>query len=180
MRFRTTLAVAAPLAAAAAFTLSTALPATAATTGDTPVTFEVTSGALNISVPTNTVDLGSVMAGNGVQPVSAHLGNVTVTDDRDGTAGWTVNAHATDFTGPQNISVSAPGSSDYSPGTISTTGTVIASGSILTPLYPPGPVVTASGVSGINTATWNPTITVNVPADALVGTYSSTVTHDVN
>jgi hypothetical protein len=180
MRFRHTLAVAVPLAAAAAFTLSTALPAVAASTGDTPVTFEVTSGALNISVPTNTVDLGSVQASTSVQPVSAQLGNVTVTDDRDGTTGWTVNAHADDFTGPQNISVSAPGSSSYSPGNFTTTGTVNVTGSVLTPLYPPGPVATATGVSGINTATWNPTITVNVPAGALVGTYSSTVTHDVN
>jgi hypothetical protein len=180
MRLRTTLAVAVPLAAAATIALSTALPAVAATEGVTPVTFEVTSGALNITVPANTVDLGSVQAGDSAQAVTAQLGNVTVTDDRDGTTGWTVTAHANDFTGPQNISVSAPGSSSYTPGNITTTGTVTANGTELAPLYPPGPVVTATNVSGINTATWNPTITVNVPGNTLVGTYSSTVTHDVN
>jgi hypothetical protein len=181
MRFRTPLAVVVPLAAAAAFTLSTAVPATAATSGDTPVTFEVTSGgALNITVPTGTVDLGTVVADNGVQPVSAQLGDVTVTDDRDDVVGWTVNAHAVDFTGPIDISVSAAGSSSYTPGNVTKTGTSTINVSTLAPLYPPGPVVTATGVSGNNTATWNPTITVNVPVDALVGTYRSTVTHDVN
>jgi len=40
-------------------------------------------------------------------------------------------------------------------------------------------VVTASGVSGNNTATWNPTISVDVPGTALSGTYTSTITHNV-
>jgi hypothetical protein len=177
MRIR---ALALPLAAGLFTALAVGAPASADTTGTTPVTFEVTGGALNITVPTGTVNLGSVPASTSAQTVSAQLGDVTVTDDRDGTTGWTVTASATDFTGPQNISVSAPGSSSYVPGPIATTGTVNAAGSTLSPLYPPGPVVTATGVSGVNTATWNPTISVTVPAGALVGTYSSTVTHDVD
>lgn len=173
-----TLAV--PLAVGLVTALAVGAPASADTTGTTPVTFEVTGGALNITVPTDTVDLGSVPASTSAQTVSAQLGNVTVTDDRDGTTGWAVTAHAVDFTGPQNISVSAPGSGSYVPGPIATTGTVTATGSTLSPLYPPGPVVTGAGVSGVNTATWNPTVNVTVPAGALVGTYSSTITHDVD
>jgi hypothetical protein len=177
MRIRT---LALPLAVGLVTALAVGAPASADTTGTTPVTFEVTGGALNITVPTGTVDLGSVPASGSAQTVSAQLGNVTVTDDRDGTAGWTVTASATDFTGPQTVSVSAPGSSSYVPGPIATSGNVIATGSTLSPLYPPGPVVVGTEVSGINTATWNPTITVTVPAGTLVGTYSSTVTHDVD
>lgn len=180
MRLRTALAAAVPVAAAATLSLSAAPPATAATVGSTPVTFEVTSGALSIDVPTNTVYLGSVVAGPTVQPVSAQLGNVTVTDARGGTAGWTVTASAVDFTGPQSISVSAPGSSRYTPGNITTTGTVTVNGFTLSPLYPPSTVVTGTNVSGNNTATWDPTVTVNVPGNTLTGTYSSTITHDVN
>ncbi|MFF1644824.1 hypothetical protein [Streptomyces sp. NPDC058240] len=42
-----------------------------------------------------------------------------------------------------------------------------------------GDGLTATGVSGINTAVWNPTISVMTPTDALASTYSSTITHSV-
>jgi hypothetical protein len=102
-----------------------------------------------------------------------------VTDGRGGTAGWTATASAVDFTGPQNISVSAPGSSSYTTPSASVSGTATVTASDLNPLYPPGPVQVATGVSGINSATWNPTIHLTVPANALAGTYSSTITHSV-
>ncbi len=47
-------------------------------------------------------------------------------------------------------------------------------------LYPTGPVQTATGVSGTNTASWNPVIAVAIPAGALAGTYSTTITHSVS
>lgn len=59
------------------------------------------------------------------------------------------------------------------------TGSATVTASNLIPLYPPGPVQTATNVSGINTATWNPSISVTIPANALAGTYSSTITHSV-
>lgn len=34
-------------------------------------------------------------------------------------------------------------------------------------------------MSGINSATWNPTIHLTIPGNALAGTYSSTITHSV-
>jgi hypothetical protein len=168
-----------PLIAGMAGMVLFASPASADTTGGTPVTFEVTGGSLNITVPAGPVDLGSVVASSSAQTVSAQLGNVEVLDGRGGTAGWTATASATDFTGPQNVSVSAPGSSSYFTPPATVTGTSNVAATNLSPLYPPGPVQVATGVNGVNTATWNPTISVTIPAGAVEGTYSSTVTHSV-
>ncbi|MGW7367147.1 hypothetical protein ACWGI8_27860 [Streptomyces sp. NPDC054841] len=165
------------IAGAAAVTLAFPVPASAA---DTPVTVQVTSGTLNIAVPAGPVNLGTVAVSSNPQEVSSQLGNVTVTDGRGGTTGWTATANAVDFTGPQNISVSAPGSSRYISPSASVSGTANVTASDLDPLYPPGPVQTATGVSGINSATWNPTIELTIPANALAGTYSSTITHSVS
>jgi hypothetical protein len=152
------------------------MPASAA---DTPVTVQVSSGTLDISVPTGPVNLGTVGVSGSPQSVSSQLGNVTVTDGRGGTAGWTTTVSAVDFTGPQSISVSAAGSSSYTTPSASVSGTATVTASDLNPLYPPGPVQVATGVSGINSATWNPTIHLTIPANALAGTYSSTITHSV-
>ena len=109
----------------------------------------------------------------------APLTTPTSRPSRGGTAGWTATASAVDFTGPQNISVSAPGSSSYTTPAASVSGTATVTASDLNPLYPPGPVQVATGVNGINSATWNPTIHLTVPGNALAGTYSSTITHSV-
>ncbi|WP_405881681.1 WxL domain-containing protein [Streptomyces sp. NBC_01384] len=164
------------IAGAAVAALASPLPASAA---DTPVTVQVTAGTLDISVPAGPVNLGTVAVSGSAQTVSSPLGNVTVTDDRGAITGWHVTAGATDFTGPQNISVSAAGSSSYDTPSVSTSGTVNVASTNLTQLYPPSTVETATGVSGINSATWNPTISLTIPANALAGTYSSTVTHSV-
>lgn len=171
--------VAASLIAGAVVALANPLPASADQSGTTPVTISVTSGTIDITVPTGPVSLGAVATSGSAQTVTNTLGNVTVTDSRGGTTGWVVTASGTDFTGPQSISVSAPGSSSYNTPGATVTGTAIVTASNLDPLYPPGPVQTATGVSGINTATWNPTISVTIPANALAGTYSSTITHSV-
>ncbi|MET8438893.1 hypothetical protein ABZV61_40745 [Streptomyces sp900116325] len=159
--------------------LSVPLPASADQSGTTPVTLSITTGTIDITVPTGPVSLGTVAASSSPQTVSAQLGNVTVADNRGGTTGWVVTANGVDFTGPQSISVSAPGSSSYNTPPATVTGNAIVTASNLDPLYPPGPVQTATSVSGINSAVWNPTISVTVPADALAGTYSSTITHSV-
>lgn len=169
-----------PLIACVAGVLAFAGPASADTSGGTPVTFEVGGDTLDITVPTAPVDLGSVIASTSSQMVSAQLGTVTVTDGRGGTAGWTVTASAVDFTGPQNISISAAGSSTYHASPATVTGTAAVAGSDLSPLFPAGPVQAATGVVGVNTASWDPTITVRVPANALAGRYSSTITESVS
>jgi len=154
-------------------------PAAAAPGGGTPVTFEVGGATLDISVPAGTVDLGSVIASLNAQTVSADLGMVTVTDGRGGTTGWVVTAVANDFAGPENISVSAPGSSSYHAPPATVVGTAEVAGTDMPNLYPPAPVQTATGVVGVNTASWNPTISVTIPAGAPAGVYSTTLTHSV-
>jgi hypothetical protein len=177
---RKTIIATALLAGGTVGVLAFTVPALAANASTTPVTVEVGGGALGISAPDGLVDLGSVPASTGAQTVQSHLGVVTVTDDRAGTAGWVATAEAPDFTGPQTISTSAAGLVTYNPGDVTVTGTATVAATFENQLYPAGPVETATGVNGNNTAAWNPTITVTIPADALAGTYSTTITHSVS
>jgi hypothetical protein len=171
--------VATSLITGAVMAVAIPVPASADQSGTTPVTVTVTSGTIDITVPAGPVSLGTIATSTSAQTVTHTLGNVTMTDNRGGTTGWVVTANGTDFTGPQNISVSAAGSSSYStPGAL-VTGQATVAASNLDPLYPPGPVQTATNVSGINTAVWNPNISLTIPANALAGTYSSTITHSV-
>jgi hypothetical protein len=160
--------------------LTLAVPASAATGSDTPVTVQVTGGDLTISAPTQSVDLGSVVTSGDAQTVHALLGNVVVTDGRGGTAGWTATASATDFTGPQIISTSTFGLVVYTAPQATVTGTATVDPSAESTLYPGGPVQVATDVNGNNTATWDPTIAVTIPANALAGTYSTSITHSVS
>jgi hypothetical protein len=168
-----------PLVAGMVGTLVFAEPAFADTSDGTPLTFQVTGGALAITVPTGPVSLGSVAASASAQTVSAPLGTITVTDSRGGTDGWTVTAGAVDFTGPENISVGTVGDSGYTTPGASTTGVSNVSATSLDSLFPTAVVQTATDVAGVNSATWNPTISVIIPANAVTGTYSSTITHSV-
>ena len=44
----------------------------------------------------------------------------------------------------------------------------------------PQAVVTAANVTGNTTASWNPLINVSVPATAVGGLYTATITHSVS
>ncbi len=173
------IASAAALFIGGAGVLTLAVPAFAATASNTPVTVEVTGGALTISAPAQSVDLGSVITSGNSQTVRAQLGNVAVTDNRAGTAGWTATASASDFTGPQTIATSTFGLVVYTPPQAAVTGSATVNPATVSTLYPGGPVQVATNVGGSNTATWNPTIAVNIPANALAGTYSTSITHSV-
>jgi hypothetical protein len=158
-----------------------ALARDGAVTLDTNTFTEVGGGALSITVPVGPVSLGSVTASAIAQSVSGQLGLVKVTDTRGGTAGWTATAGATSFSGPQTIEVSATGSSSYVTTVQATvTGTANVVRGNLDHLSAPGQVQVATGVSGNNTASWNPTISVTIPAGALAGLYSTTITHSVS
>lgn len=173
------IASAAALFIGGAGVLTLAAPAFADTASNTPVTVEVTGGDLIISAPTQSVDLGSVVTSVSVQTVRALLGNVTVTDDRGGTAGWTASASATDFTGPQTISTSAFGLVVYTAPQATVTGVATVTPSTQSTLNPGGRVQDGTNVHGSNAATWDPTIAVTIPASALAGTYSTSITHSV-
>jgi hypothetical protein len=159
-----------------------ALARNGAVTLDTNTLTEVSGGTLSITVP-GSVDLGSKTASASSQTISGQLGAVTVTDTGEGTTGrgWTVTAVATAVTGPQTISLSAVGSSSYdAPSALVTgTGTATVTHSNLSHLSPAGTVQTATGATGAYTATWDPTISVTIPAGARAGKYSTTITHSL-
>ncbi|MCW2881046.1 MAG: hypothetical protein JWQ95_5146 [Sphaerisporangium sp.] len=138
------------------------------------------AGALSISVPT-TANLGSAAAG--AANVSGRLGAVTVTDARDApSAAWIATVSSTNFTtggatAPETI---AKGSVKYSPGSAtSTTGNATFTPGTAGDLGSARTAFSASNGTGDNSATWNPTITVTLPAGVIAGTYTGTITHSV-
>jgi hypothetical protein len=187
-----TLFASAVLATAVAGALVIPTVAQAAPTADTTVTFEVLAGTLDIVAPA-TADLGT-----GAVPgaaLSGSLGAVTVTDTRAGAdASWTARVTSTDFTtggGTAPETVLASEIDYWSGGATATTGSgtftpAQASAAAAAPLgnAPTDPLTAlaafthASG-TGNNTATWNPTLVVNVPLDSQAGVYTGTVTHSV-
>ena len=153
---------------------------------DTTVTFTVTTGALSLTAPTS-ADLGAGAPGT---TISGALGPVTVTDDRALlSASWIATASASSWntggaTPAEIIPVSDIG---YAVGAITTTGTITATGTdrlagILAGDFSgtPQAVVTGSAGVGDNTATWSPLISVAVPASAVGGAYSGTITQAVS
>jgi len=159
---------------------------------DTTVTFTVSVGALSLTAPTS-ADLGSGAPGT---VISGPLGgdvpgpSVVVTDDRALlAASWTATASATNWvtgtdTPAEVIPVSDVG---YAVGSITTTGTITATGTNLPAGAAAGDlsgaaktVVTGTAGVGNNTAEWDPTISVAVPAAAVGGVYTGILTQSVS
>jgi hypothetical protein len=162
-----------PLLVCAAGVLAVAGPASAA---PSTATFQVTGGTLDIAVPAS-VNLGSVTASSAAQSLTnVALGAVTVTDGRGVSSGWVATASATDFTGPQTLA----GASVYRPTVASATNATVTAAADQTLTTSAATVQTATLAVGVNSATWNPTVTVTIPANALAGTYSSTITQSVS
>ena len=146
---------------------------------DTTVSFSVTSGALSMSAPVS-VNLGSGAPGT---TISGALGPVTVTDNRALlSASWTATAASSDWTtGGATPAETIPATDvGYDPGSITTTGTITATGTPITLSGTGTPVVTGTAGVGDNTATWDPTISVAVPASAVGGAYTGTLTQSVS
>ncbi|MER7269848.1 hypothetical protein ABT344_16295 [Micromonospora carbonacea] len=172
------------LSAAAAAVLALAAPAAAAPSGDTIVTFTISTANLDIAVPPS-VNLGAVFAGS---TVNGQLGNVTVTDSRAAlSATWTATVSSTAFTtgGGSPSETILPNLVEYWSGpAISTTGTgtfvpgQLTSADAVTLNFPRTAFSKTSG-SGNNSATWNPTLRITIPADAVGGTYTGVITHSV-
>ena len=158
--------------------LGATLPALAAP-GETTATVTVTGGALSITVPTTAGSLGSRVNTVGAGTISGPLGQVQVDDARSAAAGstWTASAISTAFTG-QSPALPATGIS-YSAGTISKVGTATYTANDPGSLVGVAPVVSATGITGDNAATWTPVITVVVPGGSVAGVYSATITHSV-
>jgi hypothetical protein len=168
-----------PIAAWAAVTSPAALSAPGPGDPNTTVTFTVTTGALAMTAPA-TADLGSGAPGT---TISSALGTVTVTDNRALlSAAWTATASSTSFTtGAGTANESIPASDvNYDPGDITTTGTITANGTAVTLSGTPQTVVAGTAGVGNNTASWNPTLAVSVPAASVGGLYTGTLTQSVS
>jgi hypothetical protein len=149
------------------------------------VTFQLTAGSLTVSDPADK-SLGS--GATGTASITSQLGTVTGTDNRGSLLGtWTATVSSTDFTtgGATADETIAKGQVDYWSGaaTASTGTAVRVPGQLLAAnkqaLSTSRTAFSATGVVGNNTASWNPTVVVNVPAQAVAGTYSGTITHSV-
>jgi hypothetical protein len=158
-----------------------AVPASASSSGDTTVTINIIGGPLDITVPPSLGNLfdprkDTATAGT----ISRLLGQVQVHDRRRGAAGssWIASATSTDFTPLTGPSIPASAVS-YAAGTIVKVGTATYTADDPASLADVSAVVTATDAAGVNTASWNPIITVAVPADVAANAYSATITHSV-
>lgn len=175
MNFRRPFLLGVSAVAATALLAATALPASAA---DTTTTFTLTGGSLGLSVGA-TATLTNEASGVDANTITGTLGEVAVDDARGGTANWTVSAASSTFTGT-GLSVSTGVA--YTNGTVTETGTntvAPATSAAIMSAAPAVAVATATAVSGNNTASWNPTLDVSMPAGALAGAYSGTVTTSI-
>jgi hypothetical protein len=168
------------VATAGALSLGMVLPASAQTTGGTPATITVTGGALSITVPTGTANLGTRSNTVGGGTISGPLGAVQVSDARSAAAGsgWSATVISTAFTPPAGPAIAASAVS-YNAGAITKVGTATYTANNPGDLTAVVPAVTASGITGDNSATWNPTISVVVPGGTAAGVYAATITHSV-
>ncbi|WP_188197764.1 hypothetical protein [Nonomuraea sp. SYSU D8015] len=143
---------------------------------DTVVTFEVSSGALGMTAPSNVTLAYNAPArqASGSWPAGDP---VTVIDNRNGNLAWTCTVVSTPFTatGQPNI---PPSQASYSPGTASTNNGTVTSRDA-NGMATPTEVVEHDPGTGSSATTWVPTMTVDVPLQNGAATYTGTVTHSV-
>ncbi len=155
--------------------VGTALPASA-TTG----TITITAGSLSITVPADAGNLATKAETVAGETLSGPLGQVQVNDARNAAAGsgWVASVISSAFTPAPGTAIAASFVS-YNAGTITKVGTATYTANNPPNLTGVAPAVTATGITGDNSATWNPTISVAVPGGAGVGVYSAIITHSV-
>ena len=159
--------------------------ATPASAADTTATFTLTAGGLSITAPASAA-LGSGAPGS---TASAQMGTVKVDDTRGAlVATWTAKVSSTAFKtgGGTTAETIANTSAQYWSGdkTASSGTNVFLPGQLLdankaTLGATATTAFSATGGAGNNSASWNPTFIVNIPAAAVAGTYTGTVTHSV-
>jgi hypothetical protein len=151
-----------------------------ASAAGTAATFSLTSGSLTITQP-STATLGTAAAGS--LTLSGALGTVAVSDQRGNlVATWTATVSSTSFTtGGGTAPETVPTSSiAYSAGLpIATSGTGSFVPGVLANLSSPGTAGSWAGGVGVNSASWNPTITFTLSPSQVAGTYTGTITHSV-
>jgi hypothetical protein len=169
----------------AATATAAATPAFASTVGNTATTFSVTAGGLAITVPTS-ANLGAGAPGT---LLPAPLGVVQVVDQRALlNATWTTTVTGTNFTTGTATAAETVTTAfvDYWSGHALTnvgTGTFTpgqASAAQEQNLTTPRVAFTMTGGTGNTSASWNPTLEIEIPLSAVFGVYNGTVTHSVS
>ena len=150
------------------------VPVGSASAADTTTTFSLTGGGLGVTAA-GAAALADGATGAG--SVSGSLGAVAVSDTRGSIAGWIMSAASTTF-------VDGSGSTStavvYDSGAAATTGTVTPTSPGAKPITTTAtPVAAGTLAIGNNTASYNPNLTVSLPASALAGAYTGTVTTSV-
>jgi hypothetical protein len=151
-----------------------AMPASAA---DTLTTLVVSSGSLGFSSAPASASLGLVDPGS---PASITLHGVTVSDSRAGASGWSASVTLTGITGDATGAALSAAGATYTPTAATTTGTVAVTAATASDPTTARIVQAATGVSGNNTATWDALLSVPVPNDAVVDTYTATLTYSIS
>jgi hypothetical protein len=177
---RATKRLAAATATAATFGLLAIGAAQPASADTTVATVTVTGGSLSISAPANAGNLGTRANTVTDGSISGSLGQVQVLDARSAAAGsgWVASVISSAFTPPAGPAIAASAVS-YTAGTITKVGTAVYTANDPGNLTGVSPAVTATAITGDNSATWNPTISVLVPGGTAAGVYSATITHSV-
>ena len=171
--------------AVAALGCLAAQPAMANPDSGSTVVFTIAAGTLDISAP-GSVDLGTLAAA-AAPTLVAQLGDVTVNDSRRADAAdWTATVGCREFWGvlyapdipatamtySSGTAVSTEGDGTFTPGQ-ATAALAVAFGNGAVQAFD------HTGGSGANQASWNPTLTVTVPANAVAQEYGSECTHSV-
>lgn len=162
-----------------ALSLGLAAPALAGP-GDTTTTFALTGGSLAITVP-GAATLSSSPTG-ATSTISGPLGGVAVTDARGGLMStWTASVASSAFkTGAGSANETISNSVvTYAPNTAASTGTGVFTPGTGGAMTASQTAYKATGTVGNNSASWNPTISVAAPVQAVAGTYTATITHSV-
>lgn len=161
----------------------------AAPASATDATFTITGGALSIAQPASVTLTGGGSSLLGAS-VTGALGATTVTDERNGTVGWTSRVHGTDFSnGTTTIAIGNVKAYVPTLPAMTVTGVVTASqgvavdalnGVTVAGAAPGNALVTATAVVGNNTVAFTPHISIPIPSNATAGTYSGTITQTVS
>ena len=167
------------------YTVTVTVTTTTGSATSAPVTVQP-AGFLSISVPP-AATLPAVAPGGVTR---AQLGPVTVTDNRAlGSAAWTATVTSTEFTttgtggglhmipAGQVTYWSGPATSSSGGGTFTPGQPAAANAQTLSAARV---AFSLTGGSGVNSASWNPTLNVSVPPSVVAGTYTATITHSVS
>lgn len=171
-------------AVAIAITAPTIAPATET------ITTTVVPGALTISVPDGQVTLPSptLDSAGDLFTTSGSLKPVTVTDNRAGNPGWTVNGQVSDFSDGAAHAINGenlgwqPNVVDHAAGQTITLGGVVAPGNAAAGdngtagLKSQHALAIAAPGAGLGTAHLAAGLNLNVPTSTVAGTYSATLT----